>query len=142
MILYIPGKPIPNNTKYGARYGKIYSYKPKAYVEYKKCIQFIVAQYMIRTQAEPIKSPAEVSIVINLGIPKSYSKKRRNALLSAPAPIKPDGDNICKTILDSISKEKGLKYYLLEDDKLACKIVITKYYAATPSVELTVNKIF
>ena len=49
--------------------------------------------------------------------------------------IKPDTDNIAKSILDSLN---GIAYL---DDKQVIKLVVEKYYAEVPSVSIEIKEV-
>ena len=49
--------------------------------------------------------PLDVSWRAYLPIPKSYSKRKREALMGQPHRMKPDRDNIDKAILDALFSE-------------------------------------
>lgn len=49
--------------------------------------------------------------------------------------VKPDTDNIAKSILDSLN---GIAYL---DDKQFVKLEVEKYYAQAPSVEIIIEEI-
>ena len=65
-------------------------------------------------------------------IPKSVSKKQRQAMLDGVIPHtkKPDCDNIAKIILDSVHE------VAYDDDKQIYRIVVEKWYSDVPRVEI------
>ena len=78
-------------------------------------------------------TPVSVEIRIGQAIPKSWSRKKRSeAEQGAIVPLSRNGDidNIAKSILDALN---GFAY---EDDCQITTLVITKMYAAEPSVEV------
>ena len=77
--------------------------------------------------------PLEVRVSISVGIPASWSKKRRQQALSgAEMPTgKPDLDNAVKLLLDSLN---GI---LFRDDAQVVSLTVRKSYAENPLTVLT-----
>lgn len=65
-------------------------------------------------------------------IPKSVSKKQRQAMLDGVIPHtkKPDCDNIAKIILDSLNE------VAYNDDKQIYRVTVEKWYSDRPRVEI------
>lgn len=63
--------------------------------------------------------PQPCRIVFYLPFPKSYSKKKKESLLGKPHKLKPDIDNLVKSILDA----------MYENDQHIWSIWATKYWA-------------
>ena len=83
------------------------------------------------------ETPVRVNITAFKKIPKSYSKKRRKAILDGiEQPVtKPDVDNICKIILDALN---GVAY---KDDTQVIRLAISKKYTeSTERIEFEVKK--
>ena len=79
--------------------------------------------------------PLKVTIEVQLAIPHSFSKKKREQALKdeiRPA-IRPDCDNICKNICDALN---GMAY---KDDKQIVSLVVNKYYADSDSVRVQIE---
>ena len=91
--------------------------------------------------------PASVHIRAFIAIRASYSTKKSQALLSGPCSAKPDGDNICKLVLDALVGEKiGPRSYeglVLIDDNLATDITITNRWCeiGQERLEVTVSAV-
>lgn len=102
------------------RSGRIYT--PSKTAKYEKLIREEFKRQ------NPDWSPAEeaVSVTITAGfrIPLSWSKKKREAAVSAPVKKKPDIDNIEKAILDALN---GVAYV---DDALIARTYCMKVFAA------------
>lgn len=81
---------------------------------------------------DPMKVEIEVEINAHFGIPKSASKKKREAMINGKIrpTKKPDTDNIAKVILDSLN---GIAF---DDDKQVIKLLVNKYYSERPHVEV------
>lgn len=85
---------------------------------------------------EPLETPIAVYMEINVPIPSSYSKKRKEAcLLGVEMPCKkPDADNILKGVLDAMN---GIVY---KDDVQVIKISVIKKYSSEPCVYVVVKE--
>ena len=86
---------------------------------------------------EPFTSEIRVCIKAVFEVPKSYSKKRRESLLSSRTGYthKPDADNISKIILDSLN---GLAYV---DDSQVTTLLIYKEYGQENKVIVDIEEI-
>ena len=84
---------------------------------------------------EPLQGPIFLFIVARMPIPKSYSKKKRQAAISNELKYtkKPDIDNLVKNLMDCMTT---LGFW--EDDKQVYNIHALKMYSENPgwSVEL------
>lgn len=80
------------------------------------------------------KVPLKAIIKAFYGIPASWSnKKSRQAELGEIKPtIKPDGDNIAKTVLDALN---GILY---TDDSQITRLTVSKIYSKQPRVEVEI----
>ncbi|WP_415306488.1 RusA family crossover junction endodeoxyribonuclease [Clostridium perfringens] len=97
-----------------------HAFTPKDTVQYEKLVRDCYKQQDGRYLEGPIKA----LIIAYYKIPKSYSKKRVQAIrdgLEKPTK-KPDADNIGKIILDSLN---GIAY---KDDSQIIELIITKKY--------------
>ena len=79
----------------------------------------------------------KTEVRIGVAIPKSYSKRKREACLSGElAPSKkPDIDNILKAIFDALNG------YAYEDNAQIVQIRAEKFYTEDPYVEVTINEL-
>ena len=79
-----------------------------------------------------------VRMVIGLPIPKSISKKRREAMLAMKErPTKtPDVDNLAKSIMDA------LNHLAYKDDSHVVSLTVKKYYMDPPKILLKVAEWF
>lgn len=66
--------------------------------------------------------PLAIAIMIHLHMPASWSKKKRALWLNKPAPCKPDGSNVLKSVEDACQD------ILFADDKAICHSVVKKIY--------------
>ena len=81
--------------------------------------------------------PLQVKLGFYLPIPKSYSKKQREAALAGVLlpTKKPDIDNLVKAVLDGLN---GLAY---QDDKQIVALEAAKGYGAAPLVQVTLQEV-
>lgn len=84
-----------------------------------------------------LDAPLEVHIIAYYEIPKSTSKKKKQEMLEDKIrpTIKPDTDNIAKSILDSLN---GIAY---KDDKQVVDLRVRKQYAEVPSVSVWISEV-
>lgn len=80
-------------------------------------------------------APVAVDIAAHYKIPKSASKRRRQAMIDGAIrpQVKPDIDNVIKAVLD------GLNRVAYADDKQVVTLTINKRYAEIPRLEVTVS---
>lgn len=71
--------------------------------------------------------PERVSLIFYMPMPASWSKKKRERMVSTPHQVKPDGDNLQKAVQDALCVEDG---YVWEAH-------VIKIWSATPGVEIT-----
>lgn len=110
----IRGKQRPRFTKKGN------VFTPKETVTYESLIRNCYMQQ----DGRYLEGPIEARIIAYYKIPKSYSKKKREALTY---PIKkPDSDNVCKIILDSLN-DRAYK-----DDSQVVKVIFLKKWTEGP----------
>lgn len=116
-------------TRYGGKY------TPADVKEYAKHIRgCFYAKY---PEFEPLEGALRVTIDVFVKIPKSFSKKKtEQAQYGEVRPtVKPDCDNICKNLLDSLN---GVAY---KDDKQIVEVHIKKFYADIELVQITIDKV-
>lgn len=86
----------------------------------------------------PLECPCKIKLSFYFGIPKSYTKKKVNELISKDLwhTKKPDCDNLAKTILDSMN---GI---VLKDDSCVVGLDIQKKYTLfEPMTVISVEKL-
>ena len=114
--------------------GKI-TYTPEQTKNYENWVKLsFINQY---PNFKPLENELALSIKAYFEIPKSVSKKKREQMLNGNIrpTIKPDLDNIAKSILDALNK---LAYL---DDKQIVLLKVEKFYDVNPRVELMVEEI-
>lgn len=125
----VPGEPKgkmrPRASSFGG-HAKVYA--PKEQIEYENWIR---SCYCARYgEAEKLKGPISASIMVFMGIPKSATKKARQAMLDGDiVPTKkPDLDNMVKQ-LDALN---GIAF---GDDSAIYEVYALKLYSENPRVE-------
>ena len=85
----------------------------------------------------PDEAMLDVRIFAYYTIPKSISKKKRQAMLDKKIrpTKKPDADNVCKVICDSLN---NVAY---RDDTQIVDCMVRKFYSDTPRVLVTIEDI-
>ena len=130
----VPGSPIgQGRPKFSTINGHAKAYDPEKSRNYKAYVRMLATQAMQETGFERIDGPCNLVIQAYFEVPKSKSKKFREAALSGlEYPTKkPDIDNIIKAIQDALN---GLAY---KDDALIVKLGVVKLYSEIPRVEVT-----
>lgn len=127
------GKGRPNFSTYG---GHITARTPAKTVEYENLVKMSYLNKCGRYKF-PDDAQLAVSIKAYYSIPKSASKKRKEAmLLKVIRPAKkPDCDNVIKSILDSLN---SLAY---RDDAQVVDVFFHKFYDEYPRVEVIINEV-
>ena len=128
----IPGK---IQAKQRPRFNGRYAYTPEKTVNFENWVK---ACYLEKYRSNNLLDvPLEVHIIAYYEIPKSISKKKKQEMLEDKIrpTIKPDTDNIAKSILDSLN---GIAY---KDDKQIVSLKVDKYYAEIPSVSVEIKEV-
>lgn len=128
----IPGKV---QAKQRPRFNGKFAYTPKETIAYENWVRTC---YLEKYRGQPIlENPLKVKIVAYYEIPKSTSKKRRLEMKDDKVfpTVKPDTDNIAKSILDSLNNIAYL------DDKQVVKLEVEKYYSDVASVVVMIDEI-
>lgn len=130
----IVGKGRPRVTTWG---GHARAYTPKRTID---CENRIKSAYL---EEYPLglhwqdKEPLQMVVNIYRDIPKSTPKKLRNEmLLGYVRPVvKPDADNLLKTIADALN---GVCY---SDDSQIVEVTLNKWYAEEPKAEILIREV-
>jgi len=133
--LTIYGEPIPQGRPRFTRTG--HAYDPQRSQNYKQLVRFWVTQHLKKIDGwKPYENALCVDLTFYLGIPSSWSQKKRiQAIQGEIRPTKkPDTDNLCKSVLDSCN---GL---LWVDDSIITDLSARKRYTgdlARVEIEIT-----
>ena len=112
-----------------------HAYTPKRTKEFEDAIRFeFMASCCDKMPVYEKDVPVKVDMTFAFGIPKSYSKKKREQCLlgNIQHTKKPDADNIAKAVLDALSG------YAMEDDSQVTVLTMEKIYAEEPYVEVRI----
>jgi Holliday junction resolvase RusA-like endonuclease len=120
----VPGDPQGKARARSTRSG--HHYTPTKTVDYERSIATIARQIMLK----PWNGPVAVEIEAIHPIPASWSKKRQQQAIGAPATCKPDADNIGKIVAD------GGNGTIWADDRQITDMRIQKRYGLTPEVRV------
>ena len=124
----IPGKAVGKGRPKFARQGLyVQTFTPAKTVEYENLVRLTWMQ----SGAEKLNGPIEAIIIAYFKVPSSVSKKKRAELEGTHYLHKPDGDNICKSVLDALN---GIAF---DDDSQVAKITIEKLYAHDDTEKVT-----
>jgi len=126
----IYGKPVPKGRPRMTRYGTAYT--PKTTRSYEEKVR---ACYLNQGGINFGDAPVDVMMTFCFPIPKSWSKKKREAALRAPYCKRPDADNLAKAVLDALN---GVAY---TDDGQVCSMVLAKEYAPDPMTVVTITEV-
>jgi Holliday junction resolvase RusA-like endonuclease len=125
----IPGEPKGKGRPKFLRQGNfVRTYSPETTVNYENWVKICFQE----AEQEMLTGQLKAEIECFYGIPKSYSKKKKeDALKGYLRPTKkPDIDNITKIILDALN---GMAY---PDDKNIVSCLVDKWFDETPRVEV------
>ncbi len=86
-------------------------------------------------KTKPLESAVSVKINACYSMPKSWSKKKKSAMLQAYKTTKPDADNVIKAILDGLN---GLAY---NDDNQVAIVSCVKLYSDSDFVNVEINEL-
>jgi len=114
----------PRVTRWSTYYGK-------KYTQFKKDMYTLTADL----KTIPMTGNIFAELQFNVPIPKSWSKKKKEAKNGAYCDNHADIDNYCKAILDSLNNV----YY--EDDKQIVMLKATMLWATEPSIECTFTEL-
>ena len=132
----IPGSPIgQGRPKFSTINGHPKAYDPEKSRNYKAYVRMLATQAIKDSGFEMIDGPCNVVIQAYFEVPKSKSKKFREAALKGTErpTKKPDADNIVKAIQDALN---GLVY---KDDAYIVHLAYQKFYSDNPRVEVFVT---
>jgi len=104
----------------GKRVSRAYN-KPE-YTDYKNAF----LQLAKMQNKKFLTGPLELEIIFVMPIPKSWSKKKREAIVGQPHTSKPDTDNLLKSVLDAL---EGTIY---KNDSQIYSINTKKVYGTNP----------
>ena len=126
MEIVIYGEPVPQGRPKFVRIGNhVHTYDPEKSRSYKQLVRFWVTQHLKKIDGfKPFENALCVDLTFYMGIPSSWTKKRKlEALQGQIRPTKkPDTDNLVKCVTDSCN---GL---LWVDDAIITDLSARKRY--------------
>lgn len=128
-VFKVPGKvQAKQRPRLNLSNGRVYT--PQATLNYESYVKVCYSDYVRDLNWKPIEGSIRAEIEVFMPIPKSDSKKKKEAKLSGKIrpTVKPDADNIAKSLLDALN---GLAY---ADDKQVCEVEVKKFYGVEPCV--------
>ena len=131
----IPGKAQAKQRPRMGRSGIVYT--PKETLVYENYVKMCYSDYAKQFGWLPYENQVRAEIEVLVAVPKSDSKTKKKAKIEGmirPA-VKPDCDNLAKSILDSLN---GLAY---RDDKQVVELVVKKYYAENAEVKIKLTEV-
>ncbi|WP_248322010.1 RusA family crossover junction endodeoxyribonuclease [Caballeronia sp. Sq4a] len=131
----VPGEPVAKGRARFARRGNfVTTYTPEKTAKYENLVRLAAQQAMCGQP--PFQRPVSLLVQIWVGVPASWSKKRREQALRGfiGATKKPDADNVLKAIKDGMN---GVVYV---DDARVTSITLSKQYGEIPRVEVRASE--
>jgi len=128
----IYGQPV---AKGRPRLGKWGTYTPPKTIEYENLVKL---SYIEKFRNEPLlENQLKISIKFYFQIPKSVSKKKKQAMLEGKImhDKRPDLDNCIKSITDALN---GIAY---KDDNQIVQIHACKFYSEEPRTEVCIEEL-
>ena len=130
------GEPVAQGRpRFSRQGGFMRAYDPDKSREYKKYVRLVAAQ---DAPAVPVTGAVVLSLKIYRAVPKSMSKRKREAALAGQLrpTTKPDVSNVLKGVEDAL---KGLWY--ADDSQIVGYGEIGKWYAERPRIEVTMTEV-
>lgn len=121
----IPGKPVgKGRPRYANIKGVVRTYTPKTTADYEKLVKANFRKQNPR--ATPLSGPINFEILALYPIPASYSKRKSAACQTGclTPTVKPDIDNVAKSILDALNQ---IAY---ADDAQIVNLMVKKRYTS------------
>ena len=131
----IPGKAQAKQRPRMGRSGIVYT--PKETLVYENYVKMCYSDYANQFGWLPYENQVRAEIEVLVAVPKSDSKTKKKAKIEGMIrpTVKPDCDNLAKSILDSLN---GLAYH---DDKQVVELVVKKYYAENAEVRVRLTEV-
>ena len=131
----IPGKIQAKQRPRFSRSGVVYT--PKETRIYENFVRACYFDYASQYKWEPYDGQIRAEVEVFIQVPKSDSKAKKQAKLAGEIrpTIKPDCDNLAKSILDSLN---GLAY---QDDRQIIELSVKKFYAEQSEVKIKLMEV-
>jgi Holliday junction resolvase RusA-like endonuclease len=135
VVFTIPGVPVgKGRPRFSRQAGKVRTHTPEKTANYESLVKLAASQAMVGQAL--LKRPVCLFLTMHMPIPASWSKRRQELAVRGliGATVKPDLDNVCKSIADAMN---GIVYL---DDKLIVSATIVKQYGTVPHVAVRVQE--
>ena len=131
----IPGPPVgKERPRFRLNQGRVRTFTPEKTASWAEEVQAHAIQAGVRQHYT--EHPVAVHILIERAVPKSWSKKRKQAaLLSLYADAKPDVDNVSKAILDA------LNHVAWKDDSQVARLSVERIYSERDNTTVEIKKL-
>lgn len=133
----VPGRPVPAVRM--TRRSKHVDPAAKRYLAYKSYVKVHAKNEMVKQRLMTSDKPIEVGMVVTYGLPKSWSKKRKQAIIDGGYEefphVRGDIDNIVKSITDACN---AIVYL---DDIQIVDLKASKRYGETDKVDVWINEL-
>lgn len=137
LLFEVAGKPQGKQRAKVSTYGGFArAYTPEQTVSYENRIIFSYKQALNGKQTPFWELPVSITIIAHHAIPKSFSKKKREAALNMDIrpQTKPDIDNVIKVVCDALN---GVAY---RDDTQVVRVIGEKMYSEQPKLEIMIRE--
>ena len=131
----VPGEPVgKGRPRVVRRGGFTQTYTPEKTASYENLVKLEFQRQGGRMLKD---GPVFLSIQAWYGIPKSVSKRKREAMMGGliRPTRKPDCDNVAKVIADALN---GLAW---RDDSQVVSLLVVKRFGEEPGVEVTIEEV-
>lgn len=119
-------KPMPSPRPRFRNTGRLpQAYMPTSYKKHKEYIQRQMPKLLI-------EKPIKLEIFFYIPMAKSWTKKKKASLLDKPHNIKPDVDNLLKTVMDAANN------HIWIDDGQVYEIVTKKTFSSEAKIMINV----
>ena len=132
----VPGKAqAKQRPKFNRFSGRAYT--PKQTISFENWVKDCYFRSISSIDNKPTDKPLKVAITMYVEIPQSKSKKQKEKMLTGEIKpvVKPDVDNVAKSILDALN---GIVYL---DDKQIIELDIEKLYEKTSWTKVKIVEI-
>lgn len=129
----VDGEVRPKERPRFTRSGVIFT--PKRTLDYENKVKSAYLSECPSGMAFP-ECPVELRLDVFVGVPKSYSAKKKERMIEFEFPTKkPDVDNMLKAIADALN---GVAY---TDDKQVVLVIVRKFWSLEPRAEITLREV-
>lgn len=131
------GEPVPQGRpRFSTINGHVQAIDPKKSKDYKQLIQ-LEAQPLFYKGFKTLETACILRVHVFRGIPKSWSKKKKEAALGniLRPTSRPDADNYLKCVSDALNS------LIIKDDSYFVDNDVRKFYSDRPRIEIEVEEI-